>query len=295
MTSRQHQDWLNHGKPDSGLVLPLQLLANALSAAGYVVYVYPNEEHLDHVPPEDHTYFSETGWPNISPKWWRHAIDIMPPARPGLPSLQILGQRIFDARQAGQITWLKYMNWPSTGDLSRAVQDSWKPNHVRSASGDTGHIHLSSITGVEVLDSSFNPLTSIVLSSSTTPGDDMSTKSDAILAAWAAGVEKGADGTPVAPVTWEIRREQNETAVNARLAAIQTTLAAQTQTIANLTSLLQQAGSPDVAPLVTQIQAMTAQLAKLADTEATQSAQIAALQAKLAAAAKAEADTLGTS
>jgi GH25 family lysozyme M1 (1,4-beta-N-acetylmuramidase) len=78
-----------------------------------------------------------------------------------------------------------------------------------------------------------------------------------------------------------------------RLAAIQSTLAAQTQTIANLTALIQQAGSPDVAPLVQQIQALTAQVGQLASTETTQTAQIATLQAKLAAAVKAEADSLG--
>lgn len=77
-----------------------------------------------------------------------------------------------------------------------------------------------------------------------------------------------------------------------RIAAIQTTLAAQTQTITNLTALLQQAGSPDVAPLVQQIQALTTQIGQLAATETAQTAQIAALQARLAAAVKAEADTL---
>jgi hypothetical protein len=180
MTSRQHQDWINRGKPDSGLVLPLQLLANTLSAAGYTVYVYPNDAHLDAEPPEDHTYYSETGWPGTSPKWWRHAIDIMPPpGGRGLPSLRQLGQNIFNARQAGQITWLKYMNWPSDGNLSRAVQDRWEPNHSRGSSSDTGHIHLSSITGVEVLDAAYNPL-GIVLT--TSPGGPVVLGDDDILA-----------------------------------------------------------------------------------------------------------------
>lgn len=172
MTSRQHQDWLNRGKPDSGLALPLQLLANLLAAAGYTVYVYPNDAHLDAEPPEDHTYYSETGWPKPSPKWWRHAIDIMPPPanKPHLPSLQSLGQSIFNARQSGQITWLKYMNWPSDGNLNHAVQDRWESNHSRGSSSDTGHIHLSSITGVETLDDAFNPLTSVVVTGTTTPG-----------------------------------------------------------------------------------------------------------------------------
>lgn len=170
MTSRQHQDWINHGKPDNGLCLPLQLLGNTLAAAGYTVYAFPDDSHLDAEPPEDHTTYSETGWPGVSPKWWRHAIDIMPPPPgKGLPSLQTLGQRIFDARQAGRITWLKYMNWPSDGNLGRAVHDSWKPGYSRSSSGDTGHIHISSITGVETLDEAYNPLTGVVLTGTKTP------------------------------------------------------------------------------------------------------------------------------
>lgn len=159
MTSRQHQDWINRGRPDSGLALPLAILAIVLGKAGYTVYTFPNDAHLDAEPPEDHTYYSETGWPGTSPKWWRHAIDIMPPPDgSGLPSLQAIGQNLFNARQAGLITWLKYMNWPSDGNLSRAVQDRWEPDHRRSTSSDAGHIHLSSITGVETLNASFNPL-----------------------------------------------------------------------------------------------------------------------------------------
>lgn len=161
MVSWQHQNWINHGRPDSGLALPLQLLANTLSGAGYTVYTYPNDAHLDAQPPQDHTYYSETGWPGTSPKWWRHAIDIMPKTdnAAGGRDLQLIGQRLYDARQAGRITWIKYMNWPSDGDLTRAVQDSWKPGHSRGSSGDTGHIHISSTTGCETLNDPFNPLT----------------------------------------------------------------------------------------------------------------------------------------
>lgn len=193
MVSRQHQDWISHGKPDSGLALPLQHVANNLAAAGYVVYVYPNDAHLDAEPPEDHTYYSETGWPETSPKWWRHAIDIMPPpAGSKLPSLTQLGQTLFNARQAGNITWLKYMNWPSDGSLAHAVQDRWEPGHARGASSDTGHIHLSSTTGCEVLDDNYNPMTNVIVagSGSTTGGtvvlgdDDILAVADAV-AQWA--------------------------------------------------------------------------------------------------------------
>lgn len=158
--SPQHQDWINHGRPDSGLCRPLAQLRDVLRARGYVVYDMPDDDHLNARPPEDHTFYSETGWPGRSPKWWRHAIDIMPGGG-GLPSLQDLGQRIFMARQAGRITWLKYMNWPSTGDLGHAVQDRWEPDHQRSTSSDVGHIHISSITGVETLDAPYNPFASV--------------------------------------------------------------------------------------------------------------------------------------
>lgn len=43
---------------------------------------------------------------------------------------------------------------------------------------------------------------------------------DAIIEAWAAGLEHTADGTAVAPVTWEIRHEAFEKAVKAELDAI---------------------------------------------------------------------------
>lgn len=193
MTSWQHRDWIDRGRPDSGLARPLAQLLAVLESAGYTVYEYPNDAHLDAEPPEDHTYYAETGWPIKSPKWWRHAIDIMPPTRPGLPSLTVLGQRIFNARQAGQITWLKYMNWPSTGDLSRAVKDTWQPGHSRRASSDVGHIHLSSITGVETLGAPFNPL------SAATPEADMPLSQDDIINVASAVVQWSTEGGALPP------------------------------------------------------------------------------------------------
>lgn len=69
-------------------------------------------------------------------------------------------------------------------------------------------------------------------------------------------------------------------AMPATLAGIKTALDAQTQTINHLADLLGQAGSPDVAPLVQQIQALTEQVRALTESEAD-------LQAKLAAAGQA--------
>ena len=148
MTSAQHHAWKKAGKPVSGLIRPLAKLRDRLRDHGYVVFDIGDKSHLDHQPPEDHTPYSETGWPGDSPKWWLHAIDIMPP-RPGsgLPSLQQLGAQLFADKQANDpgMAWAKYMNWGPDSDED-AVKDSWRPHHKRSTSTDTGHVHLSGRT-----------------------------------------------------------------------------------------------------------------------------------------------------
>lgn len=59
-----------------------------------------------------------------------------------------------------------------------------------------------------------------------TGGDDVSAHTDAVVAAWAVGVTKAADGTPVAPVDWEIRREAREKNADAVQAQILAAVAA---------------------------------------------------------------------
>lgn len=158
--SAAYNEWLHAGQPDSGLALPLAQLRDVLRGAGYTVYDRPNAAHLQAVPPEDHTPFSATGYPGTSPRWWRHAIDVMPkPGATGPRDLWLLGARIAGDRNAGLITWLKYINRPPGADLSRAIQDSWQPGHAQRSSSDTGHLHLSSVTGVETLSAPYNPLT----------------------------------------------------------------------------------------------------------------------------------------
>jgi len=137
MTSAQHAKWERAGV-SWRLARPLAALRDKLRAYGYTVYDIGNTAHMDHKPPEDHTPYSETGWPVATAYGWVTAIDIMPPSKPGLPSLQRLGAQIY----ADRPQWIKYMNWGPV-DNSHAVKDSWKPNHARSASGDTGHIHIS--------------------------------------------------------------------------------------------------------------------------------------------------------
>lgn len=129
---------------------PLEALRDLLRWAGYTVYDIGNDEHLDHQPPEDHTPYSATGWPSAARFGVLYAIDVMPPApNSGLPSLQVLGAKLRADRIAGLIPWLKYMNWGPSNDRT-AVKDSWTSGKlVRSASSDTGHIHISGATGFE--------------------------------------------------------------------------------------------------------------------------------------------------
>src|SRR5262249_34680315 len=151
MTSAQHRAWIRAGSPISGLIRPLAKLRDRLRGQGYTVFDIGDEGHLDNQPPEDHTPYSETGWPDPSPQVWLPALDIMPPrASSGLPSLQDLGAQLFADKQAGHpgTAWLKYMNWgPDNNDV--AVQDSWQPHHHNNDSGDTGHIHLSGRTDMQ--------------------------------------------------------------------------------------------------------------------------------------------------
>ncbi len=127
------------------LARPLVALRDRLRRYGYTVYDIGDTRHMDHVPPEDHTPYSETGWPIATEYGWVTAIDIMPPGGGGLPSLQALGAQLAADRNTGvkAALWIKYMNWGPV-DNQHAVQDRWQPGHSRGSSGDVGHIHLSS-------------------------------------------------------------------------------------------------------------------------------------------------------
>lgn len=142
MTSPQHARWIRSGMQWQ-LAHPLVALRDRLRGYGYTVYDIGNTSHLDHIPPEDHTPYSETGWPGTTPYGWVTAIDIMPPGG-GLPSLQQLGAQMVADRQAGVpgVAWLKYINWGPVNN-SHAVQDRWTPGHKTISSSDTGHIHAS--------------------------------------------------------------------------------------------------------------------------------------------------------
>ena len=141
MATAAYNAWVRAGKPFS-LAKPLEQLRSVLQAWGYTVYAYPDTSHQLADPPEDHTPYSATGWPDTSPRWWGFAVDIMPKAGSML-DLASLAQQIIrdkDARVPGT-EFIKYMNW--TDAAGKTWQTSWKPNKVTRTSSDKGHIHLS--------------------------------------------------------------------------------------------------------------------------------------------------------
>lgn len=144
-TSTQYRAWDAAGRPER-IARPVAELATVLRRYGYTVGVVGNIEHLTHQPPEDHTPYSETGWPMHSPYGWVHALDVMPPGHgSSLPSLAELGQQLHDDRQANDpaARWIKYMNWSPAGAAGQCVHDSWQPLYARRTSTDRGHLHVS--------------------------------------------------------------------------------------------------------------------------------------------------------
>lgn len=163
MASAAYDAWIGSGRPYV-LCRPGRDLVAILRDAGYAVYHYPDDRHLQAVPPEDHTPFSATGWPVASAFGVGHAIDIMP--TDGLPSLWVLAGRLIADRQLGVAgaTPIKYINWTDAGGTIR--HDSWQPDRRTTASTDAGHIHVSFRSDMDDSDvvsrTGYNPLERIM-------------------------------------------------------------------------------------------------------------------------------------
>jgi hypothetical protein len=151
MSKQDRINWERDGKPWQ-LIRPAEKLRDRLRRYGYTVYDIGNTGHLESNPPEDHTPYSETGWPKPAKYGWVYAIDIMPPTKLGLPSLQQLGAQLLKDRKASAdgLRWLKYMNWEPDRDYGGpCYHEAWQPTYKRASSSDRGHIHLSGLTGYE--------------------------------------------------------------------------------------------------------------------------------------------------
>jgi hypothetical protein len=151
MASAAYFEWLNAGKPYT-LMRPAKQLQATQRARGFTVYDYPNTAHLQANTPEDHTPFSATGYPTTSPRWWAHAIDIMPKGSSTAAKQEMddLARKIIADRDAGisLVQWIKYMNW--TDKFGTTRQENWKSGTRKTySSSDSGHIHISGFTGYE--------------------------------------------------------------------------------------------------------------------------------------------------
>lgn len=134
MTSPQHQRWLAsgaHWRP----AVPIAELQHAIQ----VTFTPPADTlgtigdtaHLDAEPPEDHTPYSETGWPGPTPYGVVTALDY------NGPGWQSLFRYLIAERRAGRMLWIKYINFQ--GNHHR-----WEPDYSVTPSSDwAGHGHLS--------------------------------------------------------------------------------------------------------------------------------------------------------
>lgn len=134
MTSQQHQQWINEGSPWH-LAVPLRELQDAiievLDPPRDTLGTIGDTAHLDAEPPEDHTPYSETGWPEPTPHLIVTALDYQG------PGWEALFEHMINTRHAGGFPWIKYINF-------RGIHHSWEPNYEAHPSSDwTGHGHLS--------------------------------------------------------------------------------------------------------------------------------------------------------
>lgn len=139
------RDWVRAGRPYKE-ALPVSRFQDTLSAHGLTVYTYPDKAHLAASRPEDHTPFSETGWPAPAPRWYGNAADVMPRGgswESGGAELVRLARQILADKDAGVpgTEWIKYMNW--TDENRHCWQTSWKNGRVTLPSTDEGHVHVS--------------------------------------------------------------------------------------------------------------------------------------------------------
>lgn len=100
---------------------------------------YANEAHYQAEPPQDHTPFSSTGWPKVSPQWVVFATDVMHRPDLGVDCFVLFNYWIKEAR-AGRMPWLKYLIWRGK---SYDVRSGWIG---KDAAGHFDHIHMSART-----------------------------------------------------------------------------------------------------------------------------------------------------
>lgn len=139
MSPTNYDEWVADGRPWRAAPA-IAMFAELMRGHGFTVYVIGDDNHLKANPPEDHTPFSATAWPDPQPYPDVLALDIMPG---GAVDWRRLGEQI-DWDKVNRVPgteWIKYLNYTDTGGSCWHV--SWEPDMAAHPSTDTGHIHIS--------------------------------------------------------------------------------------------------------------------------------------------------------
>lgn len=134
--------WDRLGRPLDPAV-PIRQFVERMKAgfprAAHLFSWHADEAHYQAEPPQDHTPFSATGWPEVSPFWWVFATDIMHRPDLGVDCNVLFPYWLAEAK-ASRMPWLKYMIWQAK---RYDVRNAWRPV---TSSGHSGHVHLSGRT-----------------------------------------------------------------------------------------------------------------------------------------------------
>jgi hypothetical protein len=136
-----YDDWVADGKPWRNAKPVAEIIAKLKAARPAAANAncfgsIGNMEHLLADPPQDHTPYSQTGWPVHSPYPVVCASDIMHRPDLGVDCNAIHVHLLADAK-AGKLPWLKYWIWQGK---RYDVRNNWVPV---AASGHFDHGHIS--------------------------------------------------------------------------------------------------------------------------------------------------------
>lgn len=138
MATASYRNWVKAGRPFR-LAGPISEYRKALREAGFNPFdvgTLGDERHLMADPPEDHTPFSRTGWPDDSPYPVVMALDLSGLSGQGHTWLEVIQYWLEEAR-AGRTPWVKYIVLQG---MRYDVRNGWRPV---VSSGHYLHGHLS--------------------------------------------------------------------------------------------------------------------------------------------------------
>lgn len=139
--NRFYKPWVDDGRPWRNAVYIAEIVA-ALKAAyplGAAAHIFGSIGDIAHLTadlPQDHTPYSQTGWPVPTPYPVVTATDVMHRPDLGVDCDVIFAHWLASAK-AGETPWLKYLIWEGKRYDTR---NNWVPV---AASGHFDHIHAS--------------------------------------------------------------------------------------------------------------------------------------------------------